>query len=205
MFKRGNKNKNKNEPQQPSTRINQVPPNSAQEQEQFAAKSQAAAAPQLPPVQMSSPLDDNPKPLPLTHPLATGQREKPQEAVPQQHDADPGPPAPVDSATVLENVRDDIKPLPPTHPLNTGEHTEPQEAVPQKQDAQPGPTTPVVGSAVTTEDTQQGKEEHMADGMKEEERGSVSSEQPETDGPIDSANAVDSDGMQLRHEFIMAC
>lgn len=43
---------------------------------------------------MQSPAAEEPsKPLPPTHPLTTGQHSQPQEAVPQNHDAQPGPPA----------------------------------------------------------------------------------------------------------------
>ncbi|KAK5166821.1 uncharacterized protein LTR77_007550 [Saxophila tyrrhenica] len=52
-----------------------------------------AVAPQIPPIESGSPLNSATEPsksLPPTHPLATGQQEEPQEAVPQDHGAQPG-------------------------------------------------------------------------------------------------------------------
>ncbi len=68
-----------------------------------------ANAPQLPPMKQTSPLStaaEPSKPLPPTHPLSTGRQERPQgspqgfpqEAVPGNYGAQPGPPAPVSAA-----------------------------------------------------------------------------------------------------------
>ena len=93
----------------------------------------SAAAPQLPPDQSSSPLqspeaEESSKPLPPTHPLATGPQSQPQEAVPINHEAEPGSPsdtarlAPVDTADL---IREQNKPsqivsdLPPRIPVDT--------------------------------------------------------------------------------------
>ena len=104
MFKRSKKNKN--DPQPPTssygtaasgTASSQIPPPTASSQ----------APPQLPPIQnASSPFHstnnsatETLKPLPPTHPLATGPQQQPSVAIPPSQDAQPGMPAPVISTT----------------------------------------------------------------------------------------------------------
>lgn len=116
LFKRGKKSKTGT----PSTSATtSQPPQSAAGSE--------AAAPQLPPIQNNSPLQsatETSKPLPPTHPLATGQREEPLVAVPPNKDAQPGPPAPVvGPAATAEQVEEQRKDttLSPVSPSQTND------------------------------------------------------------------------------------
>ena len=91
MFKRGKKSKTST----PASSTYEQPPPPLQ---QYTPSSQAQTpAPQLPPIQNASPItaSDTSKPLPPTHPLATGQHDERMEAVPQNKDAQPGPPEPM--------------------------------------------------------------------------------------------------------------
>jgi hypothetical protein len=95
IFKRNKKTSGTPSSSQPSTQQGQ-----SSQPPQVTTTSSEAGAPQIAPLQNASgpPLTstiETSKPLPPTHPLSTGQQDKPQEAVPQNHDAQPGPPAPV--------------------------------------------------------------------------------------------------------------
>lgn len=106
MFKRSKKDKSETQ-REPQTAVNQVPRHQQQQLQQPTAQQQSplrpsqptgtpSKAPQLPPLKNSSPLEsgtDTSKPLPPTHPLATGEHRRPQEAIPQSRNARPGPPA----------------------------------------------------------------------------------------------------------------
>lgn len=117
LFKRGKKDKPQQSqqndhsqhesPRQPQSR---PPMRSESSAKPTAEPSQRASAPlavptqreqerppQLPPLQShGSPIQhappDTSKPLPPTHPLATGEHKKPQESIPIDHNAHPGPP-----------------------------------------------------------------------------------------------------------------
>ena len=117
MFKRGKKSKTTT----PSTAsTEQQPP-------QPSTTSAQPTAPQLPPIQNSSPIgitSDTNKPLPPTHPLATGKHEEPMEAVPANKDAQPGPPAPIvgpaeGADQVQEQQKDTMSPISPPEPSST--------------------------------------------------------------------------------------
>ncbi|KAK3698969.1 hypothetical protein LTR37_016660 [Vermiconidia calcicola] len=105
MFKRGKKSNNTTDQANvaassptPSQQQSTPPPPPPPQQP---STSSSSAAPQLPPLRDASPLQsatEPSKPLPPTHPLWTGRQDEPQEAVPQKHDAQPGPPAPVVNA-----------------------------------------------------------------------------------------------------------
>ena len=124
MFKRGKKSNNKydetsNTQQQTYSQPAPLP--------QTATTATPAAPPQLPPVENHSPLQnidttrpqnmdtskqqniDTSNPLPPTHPLSTGQHEQPQEAVPQNHDAQPGPPAPLVNVSDASDGANEVK------------------------------------------------------------------------------------------------
>lgn len=116
MFKRGKKSNTTT----PTTASAEQPPQPSTALEQ-------PAAPQLPPIQTSSPIgstSDTNKPLPPTHPLATGKREEPVEAVPTNKDAQPGPPAPIvgpaeTADQVQEQQKDTTSPISPPEPSST--------------------------------------------------------------------------------------
>ena len=94
IFKRGKKSKTDQD--QSATTSATTSQQTSTTTSQAAAPTTHSAAPQLPPVQQNDkPLQsqiDESKPLPPTHPLSTGQHDSPQEAVPQNYDAQPGPP-----------------------------------------------------------------------------------------------------------------
>ncbi len=94
IFKRGKKTKS--EPEQP-------------QEHHAVAPSEPSKPPQLPPVQHASPIErpeeNASKPLPPTHPLATGQHSQPQTAVPQRHDLQPSA-APPSNTAGLAGVED---------------------------------------------------------------------------------------------------
>ena len=116
MFKRGKK-KDKQDYGTTNQSISATPPRSQPppSQQQLAPPSSRSEArpPQLPPIQNNSPLTatDTSKPLPPTHPLSTGRTDQRQEAVPQNHDARPGPAAPVLSGGE-DNVKEQQKAIP---------------------------------------------------------------------------------------------
>ena len=154
MFKRG-KNKNKQDQssygQSPVAQQQQPPPQSA--------SGSQAAPPQLPPIQNASPLQsatDTSKPLPPTHPLSTGTQDRPQEAVPVNHDAQPGPPEPTvnivntsnDGGVATEQETTsagEVSPLPGS--TVDGARSEPVSALDNDSSPQPPPKT---DSAVDT-------------------------------------------------------
>lgn len=100
MFRRSKKKTDSTQAQSDGTSSSAPAASSAQQSPQ-----NTTDAPQLPPIENTSgspfgdsaagSTTDTSKPLPPTHPLSTGQQSEPQEAVPQNHDAQPGPPAPV--------------------------------------------------------------------------------------------------------------
>lgn len=103
MFRRSKK---KTDTSTDGTTSSVAPTSSAQQYAQ--ASDSQNNAPQLPPIENTSggrfsgsaagSASEASKPLPPTHPLSTGQQSQPQEAVPQNYDAQPGPPAPVVSS-----------------------------------------------------------------------------------------------------------
>ena len=124
MFKRGKKSKQDQET--PTPKQNQTPT-------RIETPPKQEAPPQLPPVQNNSPLQsaiDTSKPLPPTHPLSTGQHEEPQEAVPQNHDAQPGPPPAAMGATPIEA----------TPVERSGEAEEPEKSTGDVSPPEPSPS-----------------------------------------------------------------
>ncbi|EME48386.1 hypothetical protein DOTSEDRAFT_39763 [Dothistroma septosporum NZE10] len=93
LFKRG---KNKKQ----DTSAAQTIQTGAVAQQQSASQSQAPASQPPAAIQQHTGATANTnKPLPATHPLATGEHSEPQEAVPVNHAARPSPPAGANDAT----------------------------------------------------------------------------------------------------------
>ena len=137
-----------------------------------------AAAPQLPPIQNASPIHsvnatdpDVNKPLPPTHPLATGQHEQPQQAVPVNADAKPGPPAPiVGPAEPKEQVQEQQKGVdtansvpPPTQPTSA------QPTASQPASAVDGTSGDVSAVSNATIPREEAKTDSAVEGVKAEE------------------------------------
>lgn len=166
MFKRG-KNKKQDGADTATTdappQQQQAPGAPAQSQSQSPPPQIDAKAPQLPPIGNASPLQgatESSKSIPPTHPLFTGEQSRPQEAVPQNKDADtaPGPPLGAPSAVGgVGSANDGLK--------------EPDKLGAENRDVSP---------PVSTVDA--------ADAPKSSAVSAISSEQPKTDGPAEGAS-----------------
>lgn len=98
LFKRGKKSSSSSKTSTATDANSTSTPTGVSQPPPQSATPSTAGPPQLPPIQNASPLTsatDTSKPLPPTHPLATGQHEEPEQAVPVNEEAKPGPPAPI--------------------------------------------------------------------------------------------------------------
>jgi hypothetical protein len=167
-----------------STPSSAAPPN---QQPAPPTTASVAAAPQLPPIQNASPIHsvnatdaDVNKPLPPTHPLATGQHEQPQQAVPVNADAKPGPPAPmVGPAETKEQVQEQQK---------GGDSASPVSPPPQPTSAQPGPSQPSSAQPVSVVDGTSGDVSAVSDATNPRE-------ETKTDSAVEGMKAEDSAGI----------
>ena len=150
MFKRGKKSNTTT----PSTTSAEQPP------PQQSTASEQPSAPQLPPIQSTSPIgstSDTNKALPPTHPLATGKQEQPVEAVPTNKDAQPGPPAPVvgpaeTAEQVHEQQKDPTSPISPPEASSTVDGAQDGDVAAVTNEASPQSPSPVkVDSGVEEE------------------------------------------------------